>query len=275
MNFTKQQKYLIPVFWFQKDEVEETQVCFESISLKSLFAIWTLFVPVWRRTGQHIIHAMAVIAHGECLSQWLLTFPFTLVFVFLFYLAEKLIRGQRPWPKSILLCMEAQVKDMQFFFLCKLCKPRLCNFAVCSMKNCTESALVLSTNIWKSTKYIILLPFPFSAKSRFSISMGLNLLLELGVSLFTNRTSSFTFCHMLFKEVSYCSVAERYLKEKDGSGAPGVSQAYPPAMAFWGRDPSHPGYKYNVVVPHLMTSDLLTSSHCEFVLVKGLIHQST
>lgn len=102
-----------------------------------------------------------------------------------------------------------------------------------------------------------------------------NLLLELGVFLFTQKTSSFTFCHTLFKEASYCSTAERYLKEKDVSGAPGVPQACPPAMAFWGRDPSHSGYKYNATVPHLMTSHLLTLSHFDFVLVKGLIHQST
>lgn len=98
----------------------------------------------------------------------------------------------------------------------------------------------------------------------------LNLLLELGVSLFTEKLLA-----LGFVTCSYCSIAERYLKEKDESGAPGVPQVCPPATALWGRDPSHSGYKYSVAAPCLMTSHLLTSSHSEFVLVKGLIHQST
>lgn len=85
---------------------------------------------------------------GTCLSLWLLTFPFTLVF--LFYLAEKLIGGQRPWPHNILLCVEARVKVMHFSFLYKLWKPTLSNFAVCSMKSYTGSALILSTNTVKA-----------------------------------------------------------------------------------------------------------------------------
>lgn len=79
MDFTKKQIHLIPAFWFQKDEVEETQVCFESISLKSPFALWTLFVPVWRRAGQHVIHAMVVMAHKEHLSPSHLHYTFILL----------------------------------------------------------------------------------------------------------------------------------------------------------------------------------------------------
>lgn len=96
---------------------------------------------------------------GTCLSQRLLTFSFTLVFDFLFYLAEKLIRGQRQWLKSVLLCVEAQAKNTLFFSHCKLCKTTIFNSAVCSRKNYTHSALGLSTNIWKSTKYVMLVAF--------------------------------------------------------------------------------------------------------------------
>lgn len=53
----------------------------------------------------------------------------------------------------------------------------------------------------------------------------LNLLLELGISLFTEQTSfSVHFDACLFQKASCCSIAKRYLKEKDVSGVRGVHQ---------------------------------------------------
>lgn len=120
--------------------------------------------------------------------------------------------------------MEAQVKKTLFFPLCKLCKPPIFNFSVRFVKSCTGSALVLPTNIWKKpTKYVILVSFSLSAKSSFPISAVLNLLLEPGISLFTEKLLfPLHFDACFFQNAPHCSTAIRYLKEKGMSGAPGV-----------------------------------------------------
>lgn len=147
MDFTKKQIHPIPAFWFQKDEVEETQVCFESISLKSPFALWTLFVPVWRRAGQHVIRAMVVMAHKEHLS------PSHLHYIFILLGWKTYQRTKTMTEKYFIVC-GSKGKRYGFFFLCELCKLTLPNFAAWSMENCTTlcTTLILSTNIWKSTK---------------------------------------------------------------------------------------------------------------------------
>lgn len=137
---------------------------------------------------------------GNMTFSVIINFPLHSCICTFILLVWKMIRGQRSWLKSILLCVGAQVKDMQGgFSLCKLCKPILSNFAICSMKNYTGSALILSMNIWKSTKYVTLLAFPlFTLVLFFLFLWCFTFYWSWMFPSLQKKPSSFMFCHMHF-----------------------------------------------------------------------------
>lgn len=229
-------------------------------------------------------------AHDSChgchntqvtrLFHWLLTFLFTLVFGLLFCLAEKQIGGQR---HSVLLCVEAWVKlSVCLWFCFNWANPTIFNVVVCCMKSCIRYALVLSSDIWKSTKYVIFMDFSYLAKS----SIPTSAVLELGISLLTEQTSfSFTFWPMFLPRSLTVFNSKKIIERKRcvlrAWNTPCLSRTALQKWVSGAETLFHSGCAHSVTASHLITSHqssldaILTSSHCEFVLIKGLIHQGT
>lgn len=159
MNFPKKQIHLVLVFWFQKDEVGEMQVWFESMSLKSPFAVWNIISPqCGEGLGSRWFMLWLSWHTRNMYFSVIINFPLhSCIWSFI------LLGWKTDWRTETIVekCVwKYRWKIPIFFFLCKLCKTTIFSFAVCSTKNYSGSALVLSTNIWKSTKYVILVAFP-------------------------------------------------------------------------------------------------------------------